>query len=346
MKLFTHAILLFSLIFPLVTSTAINVEVTAIVPGCGNSIIESGEQCDGGNLGSMSCSALGYSGGSLSCSGACTFNTSACVTTPGGSGGGGGGGGGVGIIPSTNVVFKGSAYPGSRVLVLKDAQVVGNAVAGADGAFQVSVSGMSGGSYAFSLYAEDTSGVRSSSLTFPLSITANITKQVTGILISPTISANKSEVKKGDPITISGFAVPNSQVAISVKPNGGTELIFTRTADSAGRYSISLDTTSLAVDTYVAKAKSGTGTETTAFGNAISFIVGTKNVDSLRTNSFLKGDLNKDDKVNLVDFSIAAYWYKRTLSEEFVPTEVERLNGDGKVDLVDFSIIAFHWTGG
>ena len=58
-----------------------------------------------------------------------------------------------------------------------------------------------------------------------------------------------------------------------------------------------------------------------------------------------RADLNCDKRVNLVDFSIAAYWYKRTISAEFAVKEKERLNGDGKVDLVDFSIMAFYWTG-
>jgi hypothetical protein len=42
----------------------------------------------------------------------------------------------------------------------------------------------------------------------------------------------------------------------------------------------------------------------------------------------------------LIDFSIAAYWYKRPS----VPENVD-INSDGKVDLIDFSIMAFHWTG-
>jgi hypothetical protein len=50
--------------------------------------------------------------------------------------------------------------------------------------------------------------------------------------------------------------------------------------------------------------------------------------------------MNNDRRVNLVDFSIAAYWYKRSSP----PASVD-LNGDGKVDLVDFSIMAFYWTG-
>lgn len=53
-----------------------------------------------------------------------------------------------------------------------------------------------------------------------------------------------------------------------------------------------------------------------------------------------KSDINSDHKVNLVDFSIAAYWYKRSS-----PPESVDLNGDKIINLVDFSIMAFYWTG-
>ena len=52
-----------------------------------------------------------------------------------------------------------------------------------------------------------------------------------------------------------------------------------------------------------------------------------------------KADLNHDCKVNLVDFSIMAYWYGRANP----PASVD-LNGDKKVNLIDFSIMAYYWT--
>ena len=55
--------------------------VTGVV--CGNNIKESGEECDGYDLGSTSCTSLGYSGGTLGCSTACERQTSSCIpTTP------------------------------------------------------------------------------------------------------------------------------------------------------------------------------------------------------------------------------------------------------------------------
>lgn len=46
--------------------------------GCGNDMIEAGEECDTSDLGGESCSDHGYDGGTLACSSACTFDTSGC----------------------------------------------------------------------------------------------------------------------------------------------------------------------------------------------------------------------------------------------------------------------------
>lgn len=45
---------------------------------CGNGEIDRSEQCDGENLGRMSCEREGYDSGTLSCTAECTFDTSAC----------------------------------------------------------------------------------------------------------------------------------------------------------------------------------------------------------------------------------------------------------------------------
>jgi hypothetical protein len=75
----------------------------------------------------------------------------------------------------------------------------------------------------------------------------------------------------------------------------------------------------------------------------VSFKVGDRSVAKEVEKTCKKPDLNCDNKVNLIDFSILAYWYKRPLTKE-AKQKVD-LNGDGKVDLVDFSIMAYYWTG-
>jgi hypothetical protein len=48
--------------------------------GCGNGVIDDGEDCDGPSLGGQTCSGRGYDGGNLACAGDCTFDESACST--------------------------------------------------------------------------------------------------------------------------------------------------------------------------------------------------------------------------------------------------------------------------
>ena len=53
---------------------------------CGNNLREGSESCDGIDLGGQTCTSQGFSGGTLSCNGNCTFNTSGCtVCNPAGA---------------------------------------------------------------------------------------------------------------------------------------------------------------------------------------------------------------------------------------------------------------------
>jgi hypothetical protein len=125
-----------------------------------------------------------------------------------------------------------------------------------------------------------------------------------------------------------------------VSVNSEEEFFIKKVADASGAYLLNFDTSVLEMGQHQTKSKSALNGEITAFGKVIGFAVGTKNVSAEWPKVAAKGDTNGDGRVNLVDFSIAAYWYKRTNP----PASVD-LNSDGKVDLVDFSIMAFHWTG-
>lgn len=330
-----------------ISKSASSVNVTASVnPACGNNILEFGEQCDGTDLGSQTCVNLGYGGGTLSCTSTCIFDTSGCTPPPPPPPQGGGGGGGGGGYPSleTKVIFSGRAYPRSEVTLLKDAQIVATTLADSDANFNIILSGISGGSYIFSIYSEDQNGQRSSLLTFPVNVITGATVNISGIFISPTIAVDKAEVKRGDIISIFGQSVKNADITIQISSEN--EFFLKTKSDSSGVYLSNFDTTDLEYGDHFTKLRASLGDKFSPFSKAVSFKVGTKNV--LAEKPALcpkKGDLNNDCKVNLVDFSIAAYWYKRQLSPSFKLTEKEKLNGDAKIDLVDFSIMAYYWTG-
>ena len=60
---------------------------TSDVPMCGNNVIEPGEFCDGTDLAGRDCESLGYSGGTLACSGDCSaYDISGCTVDTCGNG--------------------------------------------------------------------------------------------------------------------------------------------------------------------------------------------------------------------------------------------------------------------
>jgi hypothetical protein len=323
----------------LAQADGMSVTITIIQPICGNDVAEPTEQCDGSDLAGQTCVSLGYAGEPLGCNFDCTFATSSCTTAVTSSPSGGGGGGGGYITPSvvTQVIFEGRAYPLSKVVVLKDGQIAVSTIAGPDANFYVSLTGLSSGNYIFAVYGEDNQERRSMLFTFPVFITQGAATKVSGIFIAPTIAVDKSEVKRGDNIAIFGQSVPNSEITISV--NSDEEFFNKVNADANGVYLYNFDTSPLEMAQHFTKSKAALNGEISSFSKAIGFTVGTKNIEAVPETP-TKSDLNNDKRVNLVDFSIAAYWYKRPSP----PVAVD-LNSDGKINLVDFSIMAYYWTG-
>lgn len=270
--------------------------------------------------------------------------TTTPTPTPASGGGGGGGGGSTSTVsPSTGsggINFSGRAYPRSAIVILKDAQVVTTTVADSAADFKVSLLGLTPGNYFFSVYSEDDKGRRSNPITFPVSVTLGAVTDITGIFITPTIAVDKSQVKKGDTLAIFGQTTAKSDVTIQVNSE---ETLFAKTkADAGGVYLYNFDTAPLEYGDHSTKSKASLNNEISSFSPVVAFKVGTQNIAATVTTSKCtkKGDQNGDCKVNLVDYSIIAYWYKRLN----VPLKVD-LNGDGKVNLVDFSILAYNWTG-
>jgi len=263
--------------------------------------------------------------------------------TSGGGGGTSGGGGGTsgGGSPTsgvtTSVIFNGRAYPKSTVTLLRDAQVAATIIAGSDSNFEIDLSGIGGGNYIFSLYSEDYQGIRSVLLTFPVSVTKGATTQISDIFIAPTIEVDKNEVKRGDNLAIFGQSTGGGEITFVV--HSPEEIFFKTRADKNGVYLYNFNTASLEYGYHFTKAKAARDDQISSFSKAVGFQVGTKTIRK-KIIKALKGDFNGDGRVNLVDFSIAAYWYQR-LSP---PAKVD-LNSDGKVNLVDLSIMAYYWTG-
>jgi hypothetical protein len=177
---------------------------------------------------------------------------------------------------------------------------------------------------------------------FPVTVTQGSTTTISGIYIAPTIAVDKNSVKQGDNLSIFGQTVPTSSVTIQVNSD---KAIFAQTfADGDGVYLYNLDTAQLEIGQHSTKSKSVYKKEISDYGATVAFSV-TEIALPPDESGCGRADMNCDGRVNLVDFAIAGYWYKRTLSPDFAAIEGGRLSGDGQVNLTDFAIMAFYWTG-
>ncbi len=263
---------------------------------------------------------------------------------PGPGPGGGGGGGGGSLPPETGVVFSGRAYPLSKVVILKDGQIAVETIAGPDARFRATIRDLSTGNYNFTVRSEDKNGVSSNPFSFPVFVSFGSSVEISGIFLAPTIDVDKSQVRRGDDILIFGQTVPESDVTIEV--NSETQIFVNTESDESGVYLYNFNSAPLEYGGHSGRSKTNLETgESSGFGRHVAFLVGNQNIEKELGEGECRADLNRDGRVNLVDFSIAAFWYGKPLVGEIIATEVNCLNGDGRINLVDFSIMAFYWTG-
>lgn len=265
------------------------------------------------------------------------------------SGGGGGGGGGGGILPPpsgtvTKVVLKGLAYPGAKVFVLRDGATDVNVVADNDGNFQAESTLGSGGFYSFALYASDIENKRSLTVGFTVNAFSGQTVIVSDIIISPTIGADKSQVRMGNDIKFFGYSYPKSQVNVIIN---SSQVIADKTqSEKSGLWTYTLNSSTLEAGDHTTKSQTVASELISPFSESLSFKVGNADVPfgkvvSTGPSCNKNGDINNDRKVNLVDFSIMLFFW----NQKNPKNPCADINYDGAVNLIDFSIMLYWWTG-
>ncbi len=164
---------------------------------------------------------------------------------------------------------------------------------------------------------------------------------ITSNYISPSILVTPNPATPGQPVTLSGYALPNSTVTIEngKKDSNASKQTVTAAAGADGRWSTTIQTTGLSQGTYQVRAKSvqtGGLLLSTNFSNYTLYGVGQA------AEQPLSADLNTDGKVNLTDFSILLFHWNTDGGNSNPPADI---NQDGRVNLTDFSILLFNWTG-
>lgn len=245
---------------------------------------------------------------------------------------GGGGGGEIYIPPTTKVIFTGRAYPQAFLTLSKNGQVVATFFAKGTGLFERELSGIAGGNYNFSIFAEDKKGRKSVTISFNVGVLTERTTTISGIYISPTIELTPTQVERGAEVNISGQVFPESEVNIFISSQ---ELVKKTKATQEGDWTYQLDTGPLEEAQHQARAKAlYEDGEQSPLSQTVNFLV-------LKKGALVcKGaDLNFDKKVNIIDFSILLYFWEQKNPKNICAD----INFDGIVNITDFSIMMYWW---
>lgn len=242
--------------------------------------------------------------------------------------------------PADTVVrFQGIAYPSSQVTMQRAATILATVPADPQARFDVTVSNQPSGVHTFSVFADDALGRTGRISVFVLSITQGTTTTVSGIFLGPTIAASAASIPLDGTLSILGATAPQSNVTLFVE----SEEIrtFTTEAGTDGLWVRQLLGTDLGLGEHMARAKAvAPSSEISGFSDTLVLTVGPLTPPDV-CDGKNRADLNCDGKVNLVDFSILLFYWKKPAP--FANTRVD-LNLDGRVDLVDLSILLFNWA--
>lgn len=280
------------------------------------------------------------------------------------------------VAPENEVVFSGRTCPSGQVYLLQNGTLAGSAPSLANGIFQISVEDILAGDYVFGLYSIDSENVQSSTTNISVTVSQGTITLVSGILLTPTLKANKTEVERGDTIVISGQSAPTCSVDLDID-NGF--ILVPLVAGGDGVFFYIFNPSTLLVGTHEVKATatcfgsnsgdsrtiefelkekpSGGGTATPDGSDVTSPPGGevvppaeeddgnvtdedSEDMAQSEGDFCSKTDLNDDGRTNIIDFSILLFWYNK----QHVPGQVD-FNNDSEVNLTDFSIQVYCWTG-
>lgn len=244
------------------------------------------------------------------------------------------GGGGAPYIPPTSVRFSGQAYPNAKVFLIKNKNIIAEVIVSNLGDFSVTFEEPTDRNIMYSLYSVDPAGVQSIVLNYPVYLSTGYLTHLSGILFPPTLSLDRYSAYPGDDLSILGFALPERYLDLKIE--GKDTKTFNIISNKDGVYSIPVPLFNFKSGQYKIYTKYK---EQTLTSKVLPFeLLVEEKVPEVKLK--IPGDCNFDDRINLKDFSILSFWYKKKN-----PPACLDVNHDKIINLVDFSIFAYYWTG-
>jgi len=239
-------------------------------------------------------------------------------------------------LGNPDVQLAGYAYPLAGVTVLKDGAEETKITANSLAEFLANITGLNQGGYTFGLWGEDPLGRKSRVYSTTFWVDKDSVTKVSDIIISPTIELAKTEVVPGEDIVILGYGAPGASIETWLNKESDQNVIMGNgIVGTTGEWNVLMPTKDLPIGQYLVKARENiANVGYSEFSETLRCGLG----QGAEESPCQKSDINKDGKVNLIDFSILLFHWNTS-----DPTA--DINGDGKVNLIDFSIMLFCWTG-
>nr|MBA3757116.1 hypothetical protein [Nitrosomonas sp.] len=139
------------------------------------------------------------------------------ATTPGGTGGSNGSN-----AQRATVSMSGFTFPNAKLTLLKDGQIATTLIANPDGTFKIIINNLTYGNYQLSVFAEDETGLTSSTFTVNVAAFSSVPYVYDNILLPPTLRSDNLLVQIGTSLNVSGYGPPGATIALQIP--GGANL--------------------------------------------------------------------------------------------------------------------------
>ncbi len=235
--------------------------------------------------------------------------------------------------------ISGYAASGMFITFTEGGSSIGTCVADDTGYFTQIFPGIAPTDHTILIYGVDQFNRTTPSALIEVYTRAYQMTEVSGIILPPTLELDKTEIVRGDSITISGRGTPGYLVKISTEPPVNS---YEQTVDENGDFSLVIsDTGNMDFGDHkvYALVQDGLGTQSLFSVTLFFRVLDSEPPDGDEPDcDITRGDLNCDDNVDIVDFSILLYHWGTN-------SGLADINYDSNVNLIDFSIMMFYWQG-
>lgn len=243
-------------------------------------------------------------------------------------------------VDRSTVSLSGYTAPSAKITLLIDGAVSTTLIANSDGSFQITLNNVVFGYYQYSIIIEDSTGVSSSATIINANVYSSEPLVYSNLILTPTINSSSISVETNQYFVVQGYAAPGATIYIGLPDQAP---LATAVADGNGYYQVQIQA-SFGTGIYSLKAFALLNGMTSDLSKPLQLLFyDPYNIEqSVIPPEQLQScvNINKDNKIDLVDFSILLYWYGVTN-----PAEDIDCNKDRTIDITDFSILMYFWTG-